>query len=174
MDAEWMTVSEAAEKLQIPNDSLRRYLRIHGDWLKIRKDGRSYRIHSECLDLLRKIREAYEDNRSSDDINEILSQTQPITVQVTDERTHERKLMSIDQALQAQTKALAVYERQMANLTEEVKQLRMDLKQRDQAMEDAQQQIEKTNRMLAELMQEKEEEKTKPRRGFLAAIFRKE
>ncbi|WP_336791184.1 MerR family transcriptional regulator, partial [Paenibacillus sp. MMO-177] len=55
----WLTVTELSGKLNIPDATVRRYVRQHGHRLQIRKQGKAYQVAENSLSVLTKIRELY-------------------------------------------------------------------------------------------------------------------
>ncbi|PRR90151.1 hypothetical protein C6W20_10075 [Bacillus sp. NMCN6] len=52
------------KELQIPDTTLRRYIRQHGHHLNIKKNGKSYLVANESIPLLKKIRGLYVEGKS--------------------------------------------------------------------------------------------------------------
>jgi len=71
--SEWITVSEASNKINIPVETIRRYLRAHSVHLKVKKLGKKYFIHDDSMTVIRRIRALYEQNMSVEEVEEALS-----------------------------------------------------------------------------------------------------
>ena len=82
-DVEWLTVLTVEKQTKIPNATIRRYIRNHGHHLNVQKKGKSYFIASESIPIILNIRKQYNDGKSSDQVEEALSQTgNPVTITV--------------------------------------------------------------------------------------------
>ncbi|NRL58356.1 helix-turn-helix domain-containing protein, partial [Salmonella enterica subsp. enterica serovar Typhi] len=82
-DNEWMTVSEASEKLNIPVETVRRYIRSHSVHLRVKKQGKRYLLHDESMTVIQAIRGYYDRSMNADEVEEALSaQGIPMTITV--------------------------------------------------------------------------------------------
>lgn len=108
-DNEWMTVSEASEKVNIPVETMRRYIRSHSVHLRVKKQGKKYLLHDDSMTVIKQIRALYDRSMNVDEVEETLSASgipmtitvknsndEAMTVHVADE------LKEIKQALQEQ------------------------------------------------------------------------
>jgi ABC-type nitrate/sulfonate/bicarbonate transport system substrate-binding protein len=83
---EWLTVLAVEKQTNIPNATIRRYIRKHGHHLNIRKKGKSYFIASESIAIVLNIRKQYDDGKSQEQVEEALIQRgNPVTITVTAE-----------------------------------------------------------------------------------------
>lgn len=86
-DKGWITASEASEKVNIPVETIRRYLRSHSVHIKVKKVNKKYLIHDDCMTVLKQIRTLYEQGKNADEVEETLSASGiPMTITVKDER----------------------------------------------------------------------------------------
>ncbi|MBR0592528.1 MerR family transcriptional regulator, partial [Bacillus pumilus] len=69
----WHSIKSLEKELQIPNTTLRRYIRQHGHHLNIKKNGKSYLVANESIPLLKKIRGLYVEGKSIENIETILT-----------------------------------------------------------------------------------------------------
>lgn len=111
-DNEWFTVSEASEKVNIPVETLRRYIRSHHVHLRVKKIGKRYSIHNDSLNVMETIRELYSNGKNIDEVEESLSESGiPLTITVKDEHDESvtvhvaDELLEIKQALDEQKQA---------------------------------------------------------------------
>lgn len=94
----WLSVADISEKIGVPPETIRRYIRSHGVHLKIKKVHKRYVIHSESVTVFKQIRELYSDGKTVDEVEQSLvdkgiSMTftviddtdKPMTVSVADE-----------------------------------------------------------------------------------------
>lgn len=72
-DSEWMTVSEMSEKINIPVESLRRYIRSHNVHLKVKKVSKKYYLHDDCVTVIKQIRTLYNEGKNVEEVEENLS-----------------------------------------------------------------------------------------------------
>ncbi|WP_394192039.1 DUF3967 domain-containing protein [Paenisporosarcina quisquiliarum] len=104
-DNEWLTVLAVEKQTEIPNATIRRYIRNHGHHLNIRKKGKSYTIAPESIPIVLNIRKQYDDGKSLEQVEETLFQTgNPVTITVN----ADDKLMTVNvgEALQDMKKAM--------------------------------------------------------------------
>lgn len=108
-DNEWMTVSEASEKVNIPVETIRRYIRSHSVHLKVKKLGKKYSIRDDSMTVIKQIRVLYEQGKNVDEVEESLSASGiPMTFTVKDENDESMtvhvadELKQIKQALDEQ------------------------------------------------------------------------
>src|SRR4051812_30626075 len=82
-DTEWVTVSEASEKTNIPVETIRRYIRSHNIHLRVKKLGKKYHIHDESMTVLSRIRTLYDQGKNIEEVEESLSASGiPMTITV--------------------------------------------------------------------------------------------
>jgi len=109
-DNEWMTVSEASEKVNIPVETVRRYIRSHSVHLKVKKLGKKYSIHNDSLTVIKQIRVLYDHGKNVDEVEESLSASgipmtftvkndndEAMTVHVADELLEIKKVLQQQQ-----------------------------------------------------------------------------
>jgi DNA-binding transcriptional MerR regulator len=103
-DNEWLTVSEASKKINIPVETIRRYIRSHNIHLRVKKLGKKYFIHDESMTVIEQIRILYAEGKNTEEVEESLSASgvpltitvkndhdESVTVHVTDELQEIRK-----------------------------------------------------------------------------------
>ena len=80
----WLTVLELENQLNIPNATIRRYIRNHGHHLNIRKKAKSYLVASESIPIILDIRKQYDDGKNQEQVEEtLIQQGSPVTITVT-------------------------------------------------------------------------------------------
>lgn len=99
MKMEWYTITQTAEKTEIPADTVRRYVRSHRGYLKTRKRGNSYQIHLNSLSIVHEIRRLYDEGMNGKDVEEHLSGVHPLTIEVIDESKQTRQTIDVALAL---------------------------------------------------------------------------
>lgn len=91
--AEWLTVVAIEKQTNIPNATLRRYIRNHGHHLNIRKKGKVYFISSESVPIILNIRQQYDDGKSQDQVeNALVQKGNPVIITVIEDD----KQMTVD------------------------------------------------------------------------------
>lgn len=79
----WHSIKSLEKELQIPDTTLRRYIRQHGHHLNIKKNGKSYLVANESIPLLKKIRSLYVEGKSIENIETVLTnEGHPITITI--------------------------------------------------------------------------------------------
>lgn len=102
---EWLSVTELAERLGIPDATIRRYLRMHGRHLQFTKRHKNYAVRAASVDTLIKIREAYAEGMGVEKVEEALvSAGAPVIITVNDEG--ERVTGSTEDALSSLQKTV--------------------------------------------------------------------
>lgn len=82
----WLSVSKVVEETKIPENTLRRYLTKHQHHLRLNKNHKQYSIHEESVEVLKKIRGWYEDNKKQEQVDDLLNQSNiPMTITVHDD-----------------------------------------------------------------------------------------
>lgn len=79
-----LTVLAVEKQTNIPNATLRRYIRNHGHHLNIRKKGKVYLLSSDSIEIILQIRQLYDEGLSQEEVEEALGQMgNPVTITVT-------------------------------------------------------------------------------------------
>ncbi|MED1107674.1 DUF3967 domain-containing protein [Bacillus paramycoides] len=72
---EWLSIIEVSQSLQVPDNTVRRYIQRHIEFISHKKHGKKYLIHVDSLKVLEKIRSLYtEDFYMEEQIQEYLNQ----------------------------------------------------------------------------------------------------
>jgi|GEM_PF-5016114 len=64
----WLSVTDVSDQLDIPAETIRRYINRHFAHLQVKKISKSYFIADNGLDTLLKIRELYRDGKQEDEV----------------------------------------------------------------------------------------------------------
>lgn len=167
-DHEWLSVSEVSEKVNIPVETIRRYIRSHNVHLKVKKLHKKYYLHDEALTVVEQIRGLYAEGKNVEEVEEILSlKGVPMTLTVKNE-DDERVTVHVADELKAIRQQLKEQNQFNIKLLEELKN------QRDY-IENS---IEKRDRQLMELLKESQQARieqaaTQQKKGFFARLFGK-
>ncbi len=106
-EGDWLTVSDVSDRIGVPVETLRRYLRNHGIHLKVKKVHKRYLIHADSVTVLKQIRDLYSDSKNLDEVEQTLSNrgiAMNVTVQTDDE---ESVTVNVADELKAIKEALA-------------------------------------------------------------------
>lgn len=96
----WLTVTELSERIGIPDATLRRYIRHHGHYLKLRKRHKSYLVADESVEMLIKIREAYASGSNIEGVEDTLyASGAPTIVTVTADDSGDRATVNVVKSL---------------------------------------------------------------------------
>lgn len=126
---EWLTVNEIETKTGIPNNTLRRYIRQHGEFITHKKDGKSYLISNESIDVINHIRELYQENNLTvQQVRETLD-TSKFTKTIT--QNHEQEFMTINEKLEILAKRL---DEQDQKIQQQQQYIDTKLNERDQKL----------------------------------------
>jgi len=68
---EWLTVvAEIEKETGIPDTTVRRYIRSHGHNFKLKKEGKSYLVASESVEIMKQIREWYAEGKQAKQVED--------------------------------------------------------------------------------------------------------
>lgn len=100
MEKEWISSQEVSKLTDIPINTVNRYIRTHGHYLKIKKQRNSYRTHRESLSIISEIRRLYSNNYSREEVDEALANVSVMTVDlIDDEQTKPRQSVDVATAI---------------------------------------------------------------------------
>src|SRR3954469_24963549 len=147
-DNEWLTVSEASKKINIPVETIRRYIRSHNVHLRVKKLGKKYFIHDESVtvhvtDELQEIRKELQEQRQ---FNE---QQKEFNIQLLQELKNQRLFYEkkFDESK---------YDREfLGSLRNSMEQRRLESSGHEQVMNE---QLENINQQLSEIKQNDNED----------------
>jgi RNase H-fold protein (predicted Holliday junction resolvase) len=98
-DKDWFTVGDIEKDLHVPAATVRRYIRNHGHHLHMKKQGKSYLIAADSINVVQKMRSHYEAGKSQEQVEkELLLSDHAMTVEVVAD--DERMSVDVGQALQ--------------------------------------------------------------------------
>ncbi len=96
---QYLTIKELKEALpEIPENSLKRYLQEHEEYLNFKKDHNRYKIHVSEIEKLKMIRQYYSDGLKKEEVNIKLEESGfPITITI--DHDNNTSLVSINSEL---------------------------------------------------------------------------
>lgn len=99
-EIKWLTVLDIEKATKIPNATVRRYIRNHGHHLNIKKNGKSYLIAEESIQIIKDIRNFYEVGKSIEYVeNTLANMGTTVTISVSEDEKHMN--INIGEALEA-------------------------------------------------------------------------
>jgi DNA-binding transcriptional MerR regulator len=125
----WLLVSDISEKIGVPVETVRRYIRNHGVHLRVKKIHKKYEVHSESLDVFKQIRELYADGKNIQEVEQTLSNRGvPMTINVNVD-DDESVTVSVADELQRMNEKLTQQEEFNKLLVEKLDQQQAEFKQ---------------------------------------------
>jgi AcrR family transcriptional regulator len=98
MKQEWYTVKEVEKELNVSRPTLYRYIENHGHYLKTNKVDNAIFISHQSLDILREIREQYENGKRKKQIEEYLkNKAVPLHITVRDNNVRMQESQGISE-----------------------------------------------------------------------------
>lgn len=172
-DKEWCTVSEMSNKVNIPVETIRRYIRAHSIHLKVKKINKKYYIHDESMTVIKQIRVFYDRGMKAEEVEENLSaHGVPVTITIQNDRDEPmtvhvaEELKEIKLRLEQQEK---FNNELMKRLDERDKYIKESLERRDHQLIESLKATLEVKQGQLEAAPIKEEAK----RGFFQRLFNK-
>lgn len=190
---EWYTIKELAEKTNIPDTTIRRYIDKFHDFFIFKGGSRSRRYEDTAVKILIRIKNLFDNGYESDDVDATLRNEFPMVTTVVDgdnQVEHDNAvpvlvtaedLIELKQAQKEQQEMnrlllekMEAQEQFNKALLEQLKNqeayIRESLEKRDQLLMESIRSVQEEKKLLLEMAaaQEKENEKKK---GFFARLF---
>ncbi|EOW8912836.1 MerR family transcriptional regulator [Listeria monocytogenes] len=167
-DNDWLTVSEASKRVNIPVETIRRYLRSHNVHLRVKKLSKKYYIHDESLTVIEQIRTLYDRGKNVEEVEEALSASGiPMTITVKNDDDEAMTVHVVDELLEIKKK-LEQQEKfnheLMKRLDDRDKYIKESLEARDQRLLEA---IRESQQARLEVAASQE------KKSFLQRLFNK-
>lgn len=143
MAEEWLTIVEIAKRLDLAENTARRYANLFGEYLRSRKFGRATKYHPDALNVLSTISQLYKDGMSTEEVRERLAEAFPQHIDAEDPEDESPQLPAmINPEIQKTLDNLAEYiKRQEAvnhtlvqELQEQRKFIEKSIKERDEKL----------------------------------------
>jgi Fic family protein len=169
LNDKWFSVVEIEKQTNIPDATIRRYIRNHGHHLQIKKRGKSYLIANESLTTIKTIRSLYDKGKQSEDIEETLRKmNMPVTVTVTDNEkemtvSSSEVLVQLQKDMNEQKK---FNQSLLETLQKQQEYINTKLEERDQVLLQSIRELQEAKKQIAS----SEEEKMK-KKGFFSSLF---
>lgn len=145
---DWLTLADTSKKLDIPYNSLARYVSRHSQHLKIKKEHTAILVHSDSFDTLKTIRELYEKRYTQKIVDqELLGRGIPITVEVEDENA----IQTLSATLQGMKTELETLRKRSEQQEKFNQELLIGLEKQQQYIDER---LEKRDRLLMESLKE--------------------
>ncbi|MFO7296304.1 MAG: MerR family transcriptional regulator [Clostridia bacterium] len=166
MAEHWMTITEIAQQLNLPETTVRRYARVFADYIRSKTVGRTTRYPSETVQLFAQISELFRQGYTSRDVAEWLQRKSPKTIVVAEEENNHHPpppVEAVVMLVEAQNKLID-------ELKTEVTQLRKELEAARQEIAATKQEIAATiergvkdvKETLSRIERRRQEEQAKP------------
>lgn len=186
---EWYSVKELAEKTNIPDTTIRRYIDKFNDFFIFKGGSRSRRYEDTAIKILIRIKTLFDGGYESEQVHEVLQKEFPMVVDDgKNEQTSESSMPALVTAEDFNELKRAQKEQQEMNklllekmeaqeqfnkaLLEQLKKqetyIRESLEKRDQSLMETMRVIQEERKMLLEVAADQEREKKK---GFFSRLF---
>lgn len=177
-DNEWITVSEMSEKINIPTESLRRYIRSHNVHLKVKKVSKKYYLHDDCVTVIQRIRALYNEGKTVEEVEETLSKVGiPMTLTVEDNNDDRMVTVHIADELKAIRSQLTDQNEFNKMLIEELRNqkeyIEQSIERRDRQLMEVLKESQEVRKQQYELEQAKVEAAATNKKGFWSRLFGK-
>lgn len=162
----WLIVSEIEKETGIPDATIRRYIRVHGHHLKVKKQGKSYLFAKESLESLLKIRSLYQEGKQTEQVEKtLLDMHMPTVIDVND---GERSVtVNVTEALVHMTSSMNELNQKYEDLLEELQKQREHF---DKKMEERDYEL---LQVLKELQETKSLTASSKQKSFWGRLFGK-
>lgn len=169
MAERWLTITEIAQELGIPETTARRYARILADYIRSKTIGRTTRYPGETVQLFAQIAELFRQGYTSHDVREWLQREAPKTIVVDEEADNDDHHHS-PPPVEAVAMLVEAQNKLINELKDEVAQLRKELEAARQEIAATKQEIaatvvrgvEEVKETLSRVEKRKQEEQAKP------------
>ncbi|MFB7142747.1 MULTISPECIES: MerR family transcriptional regulator [Terrabacteria group] len=174
---QWLSVAEVGEKVGIPVETIRRYIRSHGIHMKVKKVHKRYVIHDESVTVFTQIRELYADGKNIEEVEQALTDKGvPMIITVKDEND-EPMTVSVTEELKRVNDTLnEKFEKQnefnkllLERLDQQQKYINESLNKRDQLLLESIRSLQEEKQARIEMAAAAE----KPKLSFWARLFGK-
>jgi hypothetical protein len=155
----FLSIKELKEALpEIPENSLKRYLLEHQEYLDVRKEHNRYKVHASDIEKLKLIRQFYSEGLKKEEVNAKLDEA-GIPIVITFDSDEDQSLVSVNQELTDMKKLVSF-------LVQQNEQSRI---QQNKVKEQNQQLIHEVQEMkqLIEEMREEQDRKHESERALL-------
>lgn len=174
-DNEWMTVSEMSEKINIPAESLRRYIRSHNVHLKVKKVSKKYYLHDDCVTVIQQIRTLYNEGKTVEEVEETLSASGiPMTLTVKTDDDERMTVHVADELKEIKSRLDKQEEFNKAllqKLDEQQKYIEESIERRDRQLMIALKESQEERKQQFELEQAMIEAAATKKKGFWRRLF---
>lgn len=158
MREKWYKITELADKLNIPHQTLRRYLTNHKHLIRIRKQHKAYNIHEESIPVIKNMRGLYEEGKTTEEVDRILTDSGvPVTIDIKNDEGKREKheigeiLTKMNEKLEKQADRLGQQDEHIRSLTESIQKQNEILNNQSKYIEES---LERRDRLLVESLRE--------------------
>lgn len=93
---EWLSIEDLAQETGIPDRTIRRYLRQFSQHLPVKRNNRSYVLHTSGIALLTRIRDLYANGNTEEDILKQLGEAATLALTQVAEQPLEQVLVRLN------------------------------------------------------------------------------
>lgn len=97
----WLTVADVAQRVDIPPETVRRYITRHSLHLQVKKGHKSYQIAESCVPVFVQIRQLYTEGKQIDEVESALLQLGKPTIITVNESGESVNVVNVVEALAA-------------------------------------------------------------------------
>ena len=167
MSESYLTLKQLVEVVDIPENSVKRYMNEHEEFVRFDKMHNRYRIHVSAVETLKTIRRLYGEGLKREAVDEYLRGSGiPVTITVDSEEGTD--LINVNEKLDSMEKMMQAQFLQNQKLHEELVTIKQELNSRDARM------IKQLKDSMEEQAATKESEKVSDLRKTLEAKQRDE
>jgi len=134
MSEQYLTLKQLQSLVEIPENSLKRYIQEHGEFINYDKQHNRYRIHVSAVETIKTIRKLYGDGFKKEAVTEhLLDAGVPVTITVDSEEG--KDLISVNEELQQMKEMMQLFfkktEEDKKELLQEIAELKQLLNRRN-------------------------------------------
>ncbi|MGE6552968.1 DUF3967 domain-containing protein [Bacillus mycoides] len=162
---EWISVVDLAKKIAVSENTLKRYIRRHEQFLTVKQGNRSkYFIHSDSVKIIKQIKKWYNDNMNEEEVNKKLqvsgvpliitipsdnNSAEPLSINILDTMNGLReRLGQLEQINKNQSEQLEELKRQLQQQNDFQKNMLHRFEERDQIFLQQIREVQKTKELL--------------------------
>ncbi|WP_025731395.1 DUF3967 domain-containing protein [Heyndrickxia ginsengihumi] len=124
MELNWYSLNDIVKETSIPYGSLARYIQRHSDFLNVRKDHKTYSVHTDSIPVLKKIRHLYQTGHNEKQVDKELSLLKmPVNVDYKDDNEKNMEILSLNETLKAMNESFYSNKMEIKSLHENIEKM---------------------------------------------------
>jgi hypothetical protein len=175
MDKEWFSVLDVEKKTGIPNQTLRRYISVHGHHLNVKKQGKGYYLADEAVKVIQEIRKLYEGGLTSQQVNDsLVEKAIPMIVNISE--GEQKVSIHVGEALQELRKTLDEQNKAIRSQNELINSLAEQIQKQQEYIDNK---LEERDQKLMAAIRENQEAKKQvavsqeKKKSWISRLFQK-